>query len=89
MTAQWDCRPRSTIRSISLFWTEKYRRTILPARRFTRMSQTMRTLIFSSGPTSTGKFSGAGDEVHPDVAWAKLKAMVEGARIASRKLWGG
>ncbi len=31
--------------------------------------------------------SGAGDEVHPDVAWAKLKAMVEGARIASRKLW--
>ena len=33
--------------------------------------------------------SGAGDEVHPDVAWAKLKAMVEGARIASRKLWGG
>jgi len=33
--------------------------------------------------------SGAGDEVHPDVAWAKLKALVEGARIASRKLWGG
>ena len=32
--------------------------------------------------------SGAGDEVHPDVAWAKLKAMVEGAGIASRKLWG-
>ena len=31
--------------------------------------------------------SGAGDEVHPDVAWAKLKAMVEGARIASRRLW--
>jgi 5-methyltetrahydropteroyltriglutamate--homocysteine methyltransferase len=32
--------------------------------------------------------SGAGDEVHPDVAWAKLRAMVEGARIASRRLWG-
>jgi 5-methyltetrahydropteroyltriglutamate--homocysteine methyltransferase len=31
--------------------------------------------------------SGAGDEVHPDVAWAKLKAMVEGARIASQRLW--
>jgi 5-methyltetrahydropteroyltriglutamate--homocysteine methyltransferase len=31
--------------------------------------------------------SGAGDEVHPDVAWAKLQALVEGARIASRKLW--
>jgi 5-methyltetrahydropteroyltriglutamate--homocysteine methyltransferase len=33
--------------------------------------------------------SGAGDEVHPDVAWAKLKALVEGAAIASRILWGG
>ena len=32
--------------------------------------------------------SGAGDEVHPDVAWAKLGALVEGSRIASRRLWG-
>jgi 5-methyltetrahydropteroyltriglutamate--homocysteine methyltransferase len=32
--------------------------------------------------------SGAGDEVHPDVAWAKLKALAEGARIASERLWG-
>lgn len=31
--------------------------------------------------------SGAGDEVHPDVAWAKLAAMVEGARRASQGLW--
>ena len=31
--------------------------------------------------------SGAGDEVHPDVAWAKLQALVEGAAIASKKLW--
>jgi 5-methyltetrahydropteroyltriglutamate--homocysteine methyltransferase len=31
--------------------------------------------------------SGAGDEVHPDVAWAKLRSLVEGAEIASRKLW--
>jgi 5-methyltetrahydropteroyltriglutamate--homocysteine methyltransferase len=31
--------------------------------------------------------SGAGDEVHPDVAWAKLAAMVEGATLASQKLW--
>jgi 5-methyltetrahydropteroyltriglutamate--homocysteine methyltransferase len=31
--------------------------------------------------------SGAGDEVHPDVAWAKLAALVEGARIASGRLW--
>jgi 5-methyltetrahydropteroyltriglutamate--homocysteine methyltransferase len=32
--------------------------------------------------------SGAGDEVHPVVAWAKLSALVEGARIASGRLWG-
>jgi 5-methyltetrahydropteroyltriglutamate--homocysteine methyltransferase len=31
--------------------------------------------------------SGAGDEVHPDVAWAKLRALVEGAAIASKTLW--
>jgi len=31
--------------------------------------------------------SGAGDEVHPDVAWAKLGALVEGARLASNALW--
>lgn len=31
--------------------------------------------------------SGAGDEVHPDVAWAKLQALVEGARLASGRLW--
>lgn len=31
--------------------------------------------------------SAAGDEVHPDVAWAKLRSLVEGARIASKKLW--
>jgi 5-methyltetrahydropteroyltriglutamate--homocysteine methyltransferase len=27
----------------------------------------------------------AGDEVHPDVAWAKLQALVEGARLASAR----
>ena len=29
----------------------------------------------------------AGDEVHPDVAWAKLKALNGGAAIANRRLW--
>ena len=31
--------------------------------------------------------SGAGDEVHPKVAWAKLRALVEGARLASQRLF--
>jgi 5-methyltetrahydropteroyltriglutamate--homocysteine methyltransferase len=26
--------------------------------------------------------------VHPTIMWAKLKALVEGARIASKTLWG-
>jgi 5-methyltetrahydropteroyltriglutamate--homocysteine methyltransferase len=29
----------------------------------------------------------AGDEVHPDVAWAKLEALSEGARLATKQLW--
>ena len=32
--------------------------------------------------------SGVGDEVHPDVAWAKLAALADGARLASARLWG-
>ena len=31
--------------------------------------------------------SAAGDEVNKEVAWAKLDALVEGARIASARLW--
>jgi 5-methyltetrahydropteroyltriglutamate--homocysteine methyltransferase len=29
----------------------------------------------------------AGDQVHPDVAWAKMEALVEGSRLASRELY--
>jgi 5-methyltetrahydropteroyltriglutamate--homocysteine methyltransferase len=32
--------------------------------------------------------SGAGDEVHPEIAWAKLHSLVEGSRLASQRLWG-
>jgi 5-methyltetrahydropteroyltriglutamate--homocysteine methyltransferase len=31
--------------------------------------------------------SAAGDEVHPDVAWAKLASLVQGARLAAKRLW--
>jgi len=31
--------------------------------------------------------SRAGDELHPDVAWAKLKSLVDGAGIATKRLW--
>ena len=34
-----------------------------------------------------GTDCGLGGRVHPQIAWAKLEALVEGARIASKKLW--
>ena len=33
--------------------------------------------------------SAAGDELHPDVSWAKLEALVQGARLATTALWEG
>jgi 5-methyltetrahydropteroyltriglutamate--homocysteine methyltransferase len=34
-----------------------------------------------------GTDCGLGGRVHPQVAWAKLLALVEGARLASQRLW--
>jgi 5-methyltetrahydropteroyltriglutamate--homocysteine methyltransferase len=31
---------------------------------------------------------GLGGRVHPQLAWAKLEALVEGAALATRQLWG-
>jgi methionine synthase II (cobalamin-independent) len=31
---------------------------------------------------------GLGGRVHPQIAWAKLEALVAGAALASRRLWG-
>jgi 5-methyltetrahydropteroyltriglutamate--homocysteine methyltransferase len=35
-----------------------------------------------------GTDCGLGGRVHSQIAWAKLRVLVEGARLASRKLWG-
>ena len=35
-----------------------------------------------------GTDCGLGGRVHPELVWAKLGALVEGARLASTKLWG-
>ena len=35
-----------------------------------------------------GTDCGLGARVHPQIAWAKLKALAEGAALASRQLWG-
>ncbi len=35
-----------------------------------------------------GTDCGMGNRVHPQIAWAKLKALSEGAALASKQLWG-
>jgi 5-methyltetrahydropteroyltriglutamate--homocysteine methyltransferase len=35
-----------------------------------------------------GTDCGLGGRVHPQIAWAKLRALSEGAELASKKLWG-
>lgn len=35
-----------------------------------------------------GTDCGMGFRVHPQIAWAKLKTLAEGARLASKQLWG-
>ena len=35
-----------------------------------------------------GTDCGMGFRVHPQIAWAKLKALSDGAKLASRELWG-
>jgi 5-methyltetrahydropteroyltriglutamate--homocysteine methyltransferase len=32
---------------------------------------------------------GLGGRVHPDIAWAKLETLVQGAALATRRLWQG
>jgi 5-methyltetrahydropteroyltriglutamate--homocysteine methyltransferase len=35
-----------------------------------------------------GTDCGMGGRVHPQIGWAKLKALSEGAEMASKQLWG-
>jgi 5-methyltetrahydropteroyltriglutamate--homocysteine methyltransferase len=35
-----------------------------------------------------GTDCGLGNRVHPEIAWAKFRSMAEGARLATKELWG-
>ena len=35
-----------------------------------------------------GTDCGLGGRVHPEIAWAKFRSMAEGARLATKELWG-
>lgn len=60
----------------------------LVAQRIVRFAETVGRERVIAGTDCGFGTSGAGDEVHPEVAWAKLAALVEGARLASQRLWG-
>jgi 5-methyltetrahydropteroyltriglutamate--homocysteine methyltransferase len=59
----------------------------LVAQRLTRFASVVGREQVIAGTDCGFGTSGAGDEVHPDVAWAKLRSLIEGAEIASRRLW--
>lgn len=59
----------------------------LVAQRIVRFAETVGRERVIAGTDCGFGTSGAGDEVHPEVAWAKLAALVEGARLASERLW--
>jgi 5-methyltetrahydropteroyltriglutamate--homocysteine methyltransferase len=59
----------------------------LVAQRLTRFASVVGREQVIAGTDCGFGTSGAGDEIHPDVAWAKPRSLIEGAEIASRRLW--
>jgi len=43
--------------------------------------------VIAGADCGFASFAGS-TEIHPSIVWAKLGALAEGARIASRRLWG-
>ena len=60
----------------------------LVAQRLVRYARLVgRENIIAGADCGFGTFAGT-PMVHPEIVFAKLKSMVDGARIASRQLWG-
>ena len=60
----------------------------LVAERLTRFAGVVgRENVIAGADCGFATFAGS-DEIHASIAWAKLGALAEGARIASRQLWG-
>ena len=60
----------------------------LVAQRIARFAGVLgRERVIASNDCGFGTAS-SGDQVHEDVAWAKLQSLAEGARRASKQLWG-
>lgn len=60
----------------------------LVAERIVRFAQVVgRENVVAGSDCGFATFAGS-IEIHPTIVWAKLAALTEGARIASRRLWG-
>jgi 5-methyltetrahydropteroyltriglutamate--homocysteine methyltransferase len=60
----------------------------LVAQRIARYADIVgRERVIASADCGFASFAGS-NEVHPSIVWAKFAALVEGARIASKRLWG-
>ena len=59
----------------------------LVAERIARFASVVgRERVIAGADCGFASFAGS-TEIHPTVVWAKLQALVEGARIASQRLW--
>jgi 5-methyltetrahydropteroyltriglutamate--homocysteine methyltransferase len=59
------------------------------AQRIARFAQTVgRENVIAGADCGFASFSST-CEVHPTIVWAKLAALAEGARLATKELWGG
>ena len=60
----------------------------LVAQRIVRFAKVVgRENVIAGADCGFATFAGS-TEIHPSVVWAKFGALVEGARIATRELWG-
>jgi 5-methyltetrahydropteroyltriglutamate--homocysteine methyltransferase len=60
----------------------------LVAQRIERFASVVgRENVIAGADCGFATFAGS-TEIHPTVAWAKLQALAEGARLATRRLWG-
>jgi 5-methyltetrahydropteroyltriglutamate--homocysteine methyltransferase len=60
----------------------------LVAERIARFASAVgRERVIAGADCGFASFAGSA-EIHPSIAWAKLKALADGARIATKQLWG-
>jgi 5-methyltetrahydropteroyltriglutamate--homocysteine methyltransferase len=61
----------------------------LVAQRIVRYAEVVgRERVLAGSDCGFGTFARSVNLVEPEIAWAKLRAMADGARLASRQLWG-